>query len=56
MSLAKPTPTGLEVCGRFDLVPPSPRKNDVWAHPVLLDGRLYLRYHGTMWCYDVRGK
>jgi hypothetical protein len=28
----------------------------VWAHPVLLDGRLYLRHHDTMWCYDVRGK
>jgi len=56
MSLIKPTPTGLETCGRFNLVPPTPRKGDVWAHPVLLDGRLYLRYHDTMWCYDVRGK
>jgi outer membrane protein assembly factor BamB len=56
MRLVKPTPAGLETCGRFNLVPPSPRKSDVWPHPVLLDGRLYLRYHDTLWCYDVRGK
>jgi len=56
MWLARPTPTGFEICGRFDLVPPAVgRKRDVWAHPVLLDGRLYLRHHDTLWCYDVRG-
>lgn len=27
---------------------------DAWAHPVLCDGRLYLRYHDTLYCYDVR--
>jgi hypothetical protein len=32
------------------------KKHDVWAHPVILDGRLYLRYHDTLWCYDVKGK
>ena len=57
MWLVRPVPTGFEVCGRFDLVPPAVgRKRDVWAHPVLLDGRLYLRHHDTMWCYNVRGK
>jgi outer membrane protein assembly factor BamB len=55
MVLAKPTPAGLEVCGRFDFVP-SAKKRDVWPHPVLLDGRLYLRYHDTLACYDVRAK
>lgn len=29
-------------------------KKDAWAHPVLLDGRLYLRYHDTLFCYDVK--
>jgi len=56
MSLLKPTADGLDACGRFDLVPPAPKKRDVWPHPVILDGRLYLRYHDTLWCYDVRGK
>ena len=28
-------------------------RNDAWTHPVVLDGKLYLRYHGSLWCYDV---
>jgi outer membrane protein assembly factor BamB len=43
---------GLQTAGRFRLL--SKRTNDAWAHPVLLDGRLYLRYHDTLWCYDVK--
>ncbi|MCX7886607.1 MAG: PQQ-binding-like beta-propeller repeat protein [Verrucomicrobiae bacterium] len=54
MALLKPTPGGFEVAGRFTLV--EARNNDAWAHPVLLDGRLYLRYHDTLYCYDVRRK
>jgi outer membrane protein assembly factor BamB len=45
-------PDGLEITGRFSLV--ARRVKDAWAHPVLHDGRLYLRYHGTLWCYDVK--
>src|SRR5262249_17829639 len=26
-----------------------------WAYPALADGRLYLREHGTIWCYEVKG-
>jgi len=43
---------GLQLAGRFTLV--EGRIRDAWAHPVLLDGRLYLRYHDTLWCYEVR--
>ena len=43
---------GLETVGRFRLFEKKTR--DAWAHPVLLDGRLYLRYHDTLWCYDVK--
>jgi outer membrane protein assembly factor BamB len=42
----------LETAGRFQLT--DERARDAWAHPVLLDGRLYLRYHDTLWCFDVR--
>jgi outer membrane protein assembly factor BamB len=42
---------GLRVVGKFPLV--SDRVRDAWAHPVLLDGRLYLRYHDTLWCFDA---
>jgi len=34
--------------------PVSARLRDAWAHPVLHEGRLYLRYHGSLWCYDVK--
>lgn len=50
--LLRPTSDGLEIVGRFALV--ADRVRDAWAHPVLLDGRLYLRYHDTLWCYDVK--
>ncbi len=52
MALLKPGPDVFESCGRFQLV--QERKKDVWTHPVILDGRLYLRYHQTLYCYDVR--
>jgi outer membrane protein assembly factor BamB len=50
--LLKPGPNGLEVIGRFTLV--AEKVRDAWTHPVLHDGRLYLRYHDTLFCYDVR--
>ena len=37
--------------GRFRL---AEAKQDAWAHPVLWAGRLYLRYHETLSCYEVR--
>jgi outer membrane protein assembly factor BamB len=51
-ALLRPTPAQFMVDGQFRLVPD--RVHDAWAHPVLLHGRLYLRYHETLWCYDVR--
>jgi outer membrane protein assembly factor BamB len=45
-------PTNLAIVGRFKLVADNVR--DAWAHPVLLDGRLYLRYHDTLACYNVK--
>jgi hypothetical protein len=52
--LLKPVAGGLEIAGKFSLI--TERIRDAWAHPVLLDGRLYLRYHDTLWCYDVRAE
>jgi outer membrane protein assembly factor BamB len=54
VALLQPQPGGFDVAGRFPLV--EARGGDAWAHSVLLDGRLYLRYHDTIWCYDVRAK
>jgi len=52
VGLLKPGSTSLEVVGHFALVPEKVR--DAWTHPVLNDGRLYLRYHDTLFCYDVK--
>jgi len=51
MALVKPTPEGFEIVSRFPFV--QVHKNDVWAHPVILDGRLYLRYHDRLFCYAI---
>ncbi|MBI3857646.1 MAG: PQQ-like beta-propeller repeat protein [Planctomycetes bacterium] len=51
MALFKP---GFEPAGRFAL--PDDVRKDAWAHPVICDGRLYLRYHETLYCYDLRAK
>jgi outer membrane protein assembly factor BamB len=54
VALLKPEADRFELAGQFRLVPK--RVSDAWVHPVLLDGRLYLRYHSTLGCYDVRAK
>ena len=41
----------LELVSHFSLVE---RVRDAWAHPVIHQGRLYLRYADRLWCYDVR--
>jgi hypothetical protein len=53
VAMLKPSAEGIEVAGKFTLVD-ARRPGDAWAHPVLLDGKLYLRYHDTLWCYAVR--
>ena len=50
--LLKPGSDGFEIVGRFTLV--TEKVRDAWTHPVLHEGRLYLRYHDTLWCYDVK--
>lgn len=51
MRLLEPTADRFELHGQFRL---AEARNDAWAHPVILDGRLYLRYHERLHCYDVR--
>jgi len=31
-------------------------RSDAWAHPVVYNGRLYLRYHEQLNCYDVQAQ
>jgi len=53
--MLEPTADGFKTLGQFPVVPPVRRK-DAWAHPVICHGRLYLRYHDTLFCYDIKGK
>ncbi len=52
VALVRPRPDRFDIVSRFRLVEGSYR--DAWTPPVVLDGRLYLRYHDRLWCYDVR--
>jgi outer membrane protein assembly factor BamB len=52
VALIDPTENRFQIVGQFQL--PTGRVRDAWAHPVLCDGRLYLRHHDTLWCYSVR--
>jgi outer membrane protein assembly factor BamB len=54
MLLLNPTETEFKIEGRFRLA--TSRDRDAWAHPVIHDGRLYVRYHDTLSCYDVRAR
>lgn len=45
--------------GRFKLAPQSEQRNPkgkVWTHPVVSDGKLYLRDQELLFCFDVKGK
>ena len=48
--LATCSPDGMELKGTFSVDGEGPS----WAHPVVIGGRLYLRYHSNLYCYDVR--
>ncbi len=52
VGLIEPAKNAMYVKGRFSLTEKKVR--DAWTHPVILDGRLYLRYHDTLFCYDIR--
>jgi outer membrane protein assembly factor BamB len=50
--LVEATPKAFQVKGSFE--PPS-AEGPAWAHPVIYDGKLYLRRHDQLLCYDLRG-
>jgi outer membrane protein assembly factor BamB len=58
VALVEATADGHRERGRF--TPPDqpehPRgpREAAWAHPVVANGRLYIRDLGTLWCYDVK--
>ena len=57
--LIKADAGGLQEKGRFKLTPQSERRKPdgmIWMHPVISDGKLYLRDQEIICCYDIRAK
>lgn len=55
--LVDASPEGWRERGRFQLQPQSAirsRQGRIWTHPVVANGRLYLRDQEYIYCYDVR--
>jgi len=50
--LAVCSPDSFQMKGTFSVQGSGP----AWAHPVVIGGRLYLRYDNNLYCFDVRAK
>jgi outer membrane protein assembly factor BamB len=50
VALIEATPERYNLKGSFM---PTYQKNKSWAHPVVCDGKLYLREQGEIMCYDI---
>jgi len=49
VGLASCSPEGMEMKGTFNVDGFGPS----WAHPVVIGGRLYIRYDDNLYCFDV---
>ena len=57
--LAEASPKGWKEHGRFALAPLTTKrkpKGHVWTHPVVSNGKLYLRDQDLLFCFDVSAK
>jgi len=50
LALVRATPSGYELNGTFM---PEFQDRESWAHPVVSDGKLYLREQNKLMCYDL---
>lgn len=56
VALIKATPDGWDETGRLKITPQTALrkpKGRIWTHPVILDGKLYLRDQEIVLCYDI---
>lgn len=59
VALVEPSPKGYQERGRFTLDPQSEQRKPrgrIWVHPVVANGKLYLRDQELLFCYDVKAK
>jgi outer membrane protein assembly factor BamB len=52
MALVKASPDAFEAVSHFEV--PGSGERPSWSHPVILDGKLYVREGDVINCYDVR--
>lgn len=58
VALIDASPEGWKEHGRFTLSPQTTQRNPkgkVWTHPVVANGKLYLRDQELLYCFDVKG-
>ncbi|MEQ1830278.1 MAG: PQQ-binding-like beta-propeller repeat protein [Pirellula sp.] len=53
MILAEANPKEYKEVSKFTV--PKPDDRPSWSHPVILDGKLYVREQDKIMCYDIRG-
>lgn len=56
--LIEASPNGWNESGRFVIAPQTTQRNPkgkVWTHPVVSNGKLYLRDQELLFCYDLKG-
>jgi outer membrane protein assembly factor BamB len=57
VALVKASPAERNEVSRFQMKPQSTKRKKegrIWTHPVVVNGRLYLRDQDIIYCYDVR--
>jgi len=52
--LIEPNPKEYVERGRFEQ--PDRRRQPAWAHPVIANGKLYIRDQDILFCYDIKAK
>jgi outer membrane protein assembly factor BamB len=59
VALVEPKPEAYTEKGRFTPEEQPKRKHQMdkaWTYPVVSNGRLYIRDHDMLWCYDVKAR
>jgi len=59
VALVEASPAGWKEHGRFKLDPQTQirsSKGKIWTHPVISNGKLYLRDQDLIYCYDIKGR
>lgn len=57
VALVEASPTGWKEHGRFKLDPQTTirsKQGRIWTHPIISNGKLYLRDQDLIYCYDIK--